>query len=76
MKAGDYKAFETQETKTHPSEGPHTSIDLPVKVFMNDTIAVSLTAGNDEHPAGSGIVKEMYTEAGELSGSQPKFAAI
>ena len=68
LKSGDYRNFKNQESKTHPSEGPHTAIDLPVKVYMNDMIAASLTAGNAEHPEGSGIVKEMYSDAGELGG--------
>lgn len=68
LKSGDYESFKNQESKTHASEGPHTAIDLPVKVFLNDTLAASLTAGNDEHPRGSGLVKEMYSDGGELGG--------
>jgi hypothetical protein len=29
---------------------------------MNDTITASLTAGNEEHPQGSIVVKEMFNE--------------
>ena len=68
LQSVEYRDFETQESAVHPSEGPHTRRDLPVRVFMNDKVASSLRAGNREHPIGSGIVKEMFSEEGELSG--------
>lgn len=68
LKAGDYKTYANKESKPHPSEGPHTAIDLPVQVFMNNIVAASLSAANAEHPEGSAIVKEMFSEAGVLSG--------
>ena len=68
LQSGTYKAFAAQESKAHPSEGPHTRIDLPVRVFMNDRIAESMKAGNKTHPAGSALVKEMFSENQELAG--------
>lgn len=68
LKAGKYKAFKNQESKTHSSLGPHTKLGLPVKVFMNDIIANSLKAGNKEHPKGSIIVKEMFDASNTLKG--------
>ena len=68
LKSGTYKSFKNRESKPHASEGPHTSINLPVRVFMNDTIAASLTAKNTNHPRGSAIVKEMFSSAGKLAG--------
>lgn len=64
----EYGAFETQEKNMHPSAGPHTKLGLPVKVYMNDIIANSLTANNSEHPLGSVIVKEMFDANNVLSG--------
>ena len=63
-----YQEFKNQETKLHPSLGPHTKLGLPVKVFMNDKITESLKAGNTEHPMGSGIVKEMFDKNEKLAG--------
>ena len=68
LKAGDYKGFPYQETKAHPSVGPHQKQGLPVRVFMNKTIGDSLKAANDKHPVGSAMVKEMFTKTGEASG--------
>ncbi|MGK0154951.1 MAG: cytochrome c553 [Neolewinella sp.] len=68
LKNGGYKSFKNQEAKSHPSDGPHTSLGLPVRVFMNDTVSASLAAGNTSHPKGAGIVKEMFSDKGELSG--------
>lgn len=67
LKTGDYKEFEARESKPHPSQGPHTAIDLPVQVYMNDVVAESLAAG-EKHALGSVIVKEMFTEGGGLNG--------
>jgi mono/diheme cytochrome c family protein len=63
-----YKEFKNQETKMHPSQGPHQKLGLPVKVFMNDKITASMEKGNAEHPMGSVIVKEMFNEDNTLSG--------
>ncbi len=61
LKSGKYKSYSNQEAAAHPSLGPHQKLGLPVRVFMNDIIAKSLEAGNEEHPLGSVIVKEMFT---------------
>jgi len=68
LQSGDYKSFKTQEKNAHPSAGPHTKLGLPVKVFMNDKIANSLAANEEEHPLGSIIVKEMFSEEVSLAG--------
>ncbi|MEM9142066.1 MAG: cytochrome P460 family protein [Bacteroidota bacterium] len=68
LTAGKYKAYTNQEKELHPSLGPHQRLGLPVKVFVNDVLASSLNQGNEEHPKGSVMVKEMYTENNELSG--------
>jgi len=62
LKSGKYKEFTNKEKEAHPSLGPHQKLGLPVRVFMNDIIAASLEKGNDEHPLGSVIVKEMFKE--------------
>jgi len=62
LKEGKYKSFSNKEKEMHASLGPHQKLGLPVRVFMNDLIAESLENGNDEHPLGSIIVKEMFTE--------------
>lgn len=66
LQDGTYRSFSTQEAATHPSAGPHTSIGLPVRVFMNDALATSLAAGNPKHPVGSSVVKELYEADGQL----------
>ncbi|MDO1501652.1 cytochrome P460 family protein [Winogradskyella maritima] len=68
LQSGAYKKFKTQEKEMHPSQGPHTQIGLPVRVFMNDAIATSLAENRDEHPLGASIVKEMFNDKGELAG--------
>jgi len=68
LESGKYKAFPNKEKEAHPSLGPHTKLGLPVRVFMNNIIAESLKIGNEEHPLGSVIVKEMFNEDNILSG--------
>ncbi len=68
LQAGAYKSLAAKESAAHPSRGPHSKFGRPVRVFMDAKIEASLAAGNAEHPAGSSIVKEMYTAAGELEG--------
>lgn len=63
-----YKNFKNHESVTHPSAGPHTKEGLPVKVFMNDRLAMSLKNNNQEHPLGSAVVKEMYNIDNNLAG--------
>ncbi len=61
------KTFAAHESATHDGRGPHVSVGSPVKVHYNDVLAASLEAGNNEHPKGSVVVKEMFTGT-ELSG--------
>ena len=68
---GKYKTFPSKESAKHPSAGPHSikgTFGLPVQAYLNPVVAASLKAGNKTHPAGSGIVKEMFSAAGELEG--------
>ncbi len=71
LKEGTYKSFPAKESGQHPSRGPHSikgSFGQPVRSYLNATIQKSLEAGNKTHPQGAGIVKEMFSEAGELQG--------
>ena len=68
LKDGGYKDFPVQESQSHPSRGPHSTLGWPVRVFIDATTDASLKAGNASHPAGASLVKEMYTEAGVLQG--------
>jgi hypothetical protein len=68
LSSGKYKAFRNKASAMHESAGPHQSLGHPVRVFMNDTVADSLAAGNAEHPKGSAIVKEMFTPDGDPNG--------
>jgi predicted small secreted protein len=68
LKSGKYKSYANQEKEAHPSLGPHQKLGLPVRVFMNDIIAKSLEEGNDEHPLGSVVVKEMFTSDNKPNG--------
>jgi hypothetical protein len=68
LRNGEYKKFTAQESENHPSAGPHTKYGLPVRVFLDPKLDASLKAGNSTHPAGSGVVKEMYNANGELEG--------
>ncbi len=67
LKAGGYKDFPAQESASHSSRGPHSTVGWPVKVFMDAKTDAALKAG-EAFPAGSSLVKEMYTEAGVLQG--------
>ncbi len=68
LQSGAYKQFAAQESKNHPTTGPHTNLGWPVRIFVNDTLDASMKAGNDSHPMGSGVVKEMYNADGNLQG--------
>lgn len=68
LKSGSYKSFRARESTTHPSAGPHTKVGLPVRVFMNEKLDQSLQSGNAQHPEGAAVVKEMFTESGDLRG--------
>ena len=62
LQEGKYRNFANKESAMHESEGPHQALGLPVRVFMNDLAAQSLTTGNEEHPVGAVIIKEMFKE--------------
>ena len=68
LRSGAYKKFAAQESESHPSAGPHTKYGLPVRVYLEPRTDASLKAGNSAHPAGSSIVKEMFTANNELEG--------
>ena len=68
LRDGSYKNFAARESALHPSAGPHTKIGLPVRVFMDPRMEASLRAGNESHPAGAGMVKEMYDAERTLLG--------
>jgi hypothetical protein len=68
LASGKYKTYKNQEKELHPSLGPHQKLGLPVKVFINDIAAESLKKGNEEHPLGSVIVKEMYNKDNSPAG--------
>lgn len=63
-----YEKLAAKETKPHPSAGPHTSVGLPVRVFMNAVLDQSMAAENESHPKGSAVVKEMFSKDGALRG--------
>lgn len=52
------------EPAVHPSFGPHDD----VRVFINQRLADSLASGAESHPLGAAAIKELYDDAGELSG--------
>lgn len=68
LKRGDYKKFDAKESSQHPTRGPHTDLGWPVRVFLDPIVNDSMEAGNDSHPMGSSIVKEMYNDKDELQG--------
>ncbi len=68
LQAENYKAFTAQESVRHPSAGPHTRVGNDVRVYMNAALDDSLASGADQHPAGAGVVKEMFAKDGKLRG--------
>ena len=52
LQAGSYRNFAAQESSRHPSRGPHTKVDLPVRVFMDAKMDASLRAGNSSDRRG------------------------
>lgn len=65
LKAGEYKSW-ARESAAHPSRGPH-----PVRVvaYFNASLDASMKrGGNQEHPRGAAVVKELYDGDGRLSG--------
>jgi hypothetical protein len=68
---GKYKSFPGMESGQHSSSGPHSvegKFGFPVRSYLNATMLDSLKSGNDVHPMGAGIVKEMFGKNGELQG--------
>jgi hypothetical protein len=61
LDAGDYSGF-AAESAVHASTG--TSPHGMVRVFINETLDQSLTAGNTSHPIGSAAIKELYGDDG------------
>ena len=68
LKEEKYKDFPAQESASHPTRGPHSTLGWPVRVFIDAKADAALKAGDASLPAGSSLVKEMYTEAGVLQG--------
>ncbi len=68
LKEGKYKKFPAQESASHPSRGPHAKFGWPVRVFLDAKTDAALKTGQASLPAGSSLVKEMYTDAGVLQG--------
>ncbi|GAB5402356.1 MAG: hypothetical protein Aurels2KO_05870 [Aureliella sp.] len=60
LKAGGYKNYKA-ESAVHPSSsGPAVHGD--VRIFVNDKLDASMLAGNDKHPTGSVVVKELHKD--------------
>ncbi len=68
LREGSYKNFAAKESASHPSTGPHTKVGLPVRVFIDPKMDASLKSGNESHPVGASIVKEMYDAERKLQG--------
>jgi hypothetical protein len=68
LKSGAYRGLEARESAMHRSRGPHSKFGLPVRVFLDATLDMSLKAGRTEHPAGAAAVKEMFDANGVLEG--------
>lgn len=63
-----YESFRAKESAPHPSRGPHTNVGWPVRVFLDPLASASLDSGNESHPVGASIVKEMFNDREELQG--------
>ncbi|MBV7329970.1 hypothetical protein KFU94_17340 [Chloroflexi bacterium TSY] len=57
LQDGGYAGW-TSESEIHESVGPHGY----VRSFINSILEESIDAGNEEHPIGSAMVKELYGE--------------
>ena len=68
LREGKYKKLPAQESASHPSRGPHSKFGWPVRVFLDAKTDAALKSGQASLPAGSSLVKEMYTDAGVLQG--------
>lgn len=60
LQARAYDQFAV-ESGIHASSGPHGG---NVRTFINDALADSLAAGNEQHPAGAATIKELYQSDG------------
>lgn len=60
LQKGEYKSFKVHENGTHLSAGPHADYDMPVQVYYSNKMSESLAAGDEEHPLGAGVVKELF----------------
>lgn len=58
---GDYLDWRS-ESAVHASAGPHFG---RVRTFVNDAVFSSLAAGQDAHPVGAALVKELYGGNGD-----------
>ncbi len=65
---GKYKDFPTNESKTHPSSGPHANFGHPVRVYMNASMNDAFKASAETLPKGAAAVKEMFHKDGTLEG--------
>ncbi len=68
LKSKKYHSFAAKESKPHPGRGLHMEFGLPVRVFMNDVIVKSHKQDQKQVPVNSCVVKEMFTQAGDLQG--------
>lgn len=63
VREGRYKEWLAEPT-VHETRAPHGS---KVRVFFNDVVTASLRAGNETHPVGSILVKELFEDDGKTS---------
>jgi len=57
LQAGTYLGWRA-DPQRHQTLGPH---GFEVRTFFNDAVVRSLEAGDAPHPAGSALVKELYS---------------
>lgn len=60
--AGVYKSWHA-ESAAHASGGPHGG---RVRTYLNDAVFESLQAGNQQHPRGAAVVKELYFNSDQV----------
>jgi hypothetical protein len=63
VREGRYKQW-LAEPSVHETRAPHGS---KVRVFFNELVTASLRAGNETHPVGSVVVKELFEDDGKTS---------
>lgn len=64
LRRGDYRSL-AAESGLHDSTGPHGG---RVLTYVNDLLAVSLDAGNTEHPRCAASIKELFGTGDEPHG--------